>query len=556
MRIGTTRAGVFAPWAVVLIQIGCVGHSLTGDPIGDTRESVVQVASAERFFGDDRVGDKLSGHPELVPNSFPEFEELFGVGRHCARESSHEIFVVQETRGRGLEEVVGADIVLPRAVVTGCNTGAQGDAESLRNSFSLMAALVSEPEDVTQDGKAMIAFEPLEVMALDRVTSLYNFYVFHRNKFGGPGDVERVVRDANGRVRTMQLRHSSGVDLPVFVERTDPDDKRCFNCHPNGAPLMNELALPWSNWVSVRQSIPVVAALTEETAALVAEASGVEVGAPSSSGSMRSVSRRASLANELEPIIVAAIYNYVFGGGKQAGVAPKNGFAFGALDGTAISGGLPRLLRSVFCETELNYLSSGDSIPFQLMFDPSLKTANDEFVGLQPRAVGEAYPFLLPVRSEFDRRVEIFLQIEKYLAPALLTAIRLVDDQNDIFSETRCGLLGGLVEVELPKAPAEVNARVRDYLQERLDSGAIRFPDTQPQRMAYFRKLIGKAPFVGEPKATAKAAYIAELRQRVEHEFELFHHGDYRIFDERIAERKRKAKAMFPGPKTPLPVLD
>lgn len=77
--------------------------------------------------------------------------------------------------------------------------------------------------------------------------------------------------------------------------------KRCFGCHVNGAPLMNELHEPWSNWVSSRSKAS-RGALGGETKSIV-DQSTPNAAAPGRSG----------LANELEQIISQGTQRYIVG---------------------------------------------------------------------------------------------------------------------------------------------------------------------------------------------------------------------------------------------------
>src|SRR5262245_57739170 len=155
--------------AIVLLTAAC------GDGLGT---SVDDVAETRRLFGDDRVGDALRNRPSKVPGTFAQVEALFGIGRKCARGDSKEIFVVEErqTRANG-EQTPSEEGLMPRAVVTGCSTSPDSRAES----YSLMVALVSSPDAPhAGDGDPML-LTSVEVMALDRKTGLYNFYVFESN---------------------------------------------------------------------------------------------------------------------------------------------------------------------------------------------------------------------------------------------------------------------------------------------------------------------------------------------------------------------------------------
>ena len=66
-----------------------------------------------------------------------------------------------------------------------------------------------------------------------------------------------------------------------------------------------------------------------------------------------------------------------------------------------------------------------------------------------------------------DLEVETFLQMQGYLTPTTVNAVRLIDDENDIFSKTRCDLLSDVTK-SLPTVPAAVDKFVRDLLSKKL----------------------------------------------------------------------------------------
>lgn len=516
---------------------------------GSIDSSEADVKSDKDFYGSDRVGAMLKGHPEKIPASFPQFEKLFGVGRECQRRDSKEIFVVEESQTRlqlNVPEEHMHDVkktkLMPRAVIAGCNTGDISDPNSVKQSYSLFAALISDPDwKDSATGDTMRSW-PVEVIALDEKTGLYNFYVFEPAvtpsdvfspvSAGTPGKITRIFRAVEDRPG-----HAGKGEFKVFQQRLEPGKpvaapvqptgggNRCFNCHPNGAPLMNEIRDPWTNWVSFQKKLP-TSVMSGNTQAIVAEA------VPSSE------TGRSSLANDLEPIMRAAIHNYVYGpGGSNArpqGWAPKT--LMGELPG-----GVPHMLESVFCQTELNYDSSNAAVPAETFFDPDAAGPANLTM---PAAVGDVpVPFLLPIRSVRDKETERWLVDHNYLAQADSMAIRLLDDQNDIFSKTRCDVLGPAT-AGLPKDLDGAREHIRAAVKASLAS--MPWAATQPMRKAYVEALLTP----GIRRESAQRDYLTELSSR-------FDEMDKSILAIRAKESFRKSQAahMFPNASTPLPIL-
>lgn len=528
-----------------LVVAGAACSSSADDDGAAADEGAVN--ASKDFYGNDRVGAALKGHPEKIPATFLDFEKLFGVGRECKRVDSHETFIVEESQTRLQLNVpeenmhdVKATKLMPRAVVTGCNTGDLSDPNSVKNSYSLFAALISDPDMHGSPQGDTMRMWPLEVMALDESTGLYNFYVFEpavmpsdpwaEVPLGTKGKVTRIFRAVEDRPG----KANQG-ELKVFQQKLEPGKtvaapvqpagggKRCFNCHPNGAPLMNEIRDPWTNWVSFKKTLP-SATMSGVTQQLVAEA----VPNPENG--------RSSLANDLEPIMRAAIHNYVYGPKSTKTV----GWAQKTLNGEQ-PGGLEHMLESVFCQTELNYASATQVWPLETFFDPDAA----EKLGLSmPASIGPI-PFQMPVRSIRDRETERWLVDHGYLAQPDTLAIRLLDDENDIFSTPRCKVLDSL-RGKLPSEPEAVNKAIREAVK----SAATTMPwvSTQPGRKAYIDALLTP----GVRREVAERAYLAELG------------GRYNTADKSIdavrkkeASRKAKARAMFDNPRSsPLPILD
>jgi len=486
----------------------------------------MEVAETNDLFGDDRVRAALKADPARAPKTFSELEKLTGIGRACAREDSREVYIVEEpgTRFGGHQSEVQG--VLPRAVVTGCNTDASNPNSRL--SFTLMAALISSPDmPNASKGDAMVVDERLEVMALDDKTGLYNFYVFNDD---GPGSMKRVQRAPDGTVREF-------VKLPRKKLVRRASEEGCFTCHPNGGPLMNEMTDPWTNWVSTRKELPKDSHLTGETASLVSEAKSLD-------GSHS----RASLANQLEQTMRQAIAVWVEGSADK----PETGHARETIAGFQ-PGGLPQLLKSVFCQTEVNYVSAFDTVPLELFADPdAIKGSGIE----RPAAGGgDPVPVLMPARSEMDRRIQISLQKLGYISNPTALAIRLVDDQNDIFSSARCDLHKEVVAALPAKVakPADVDQVIRALLKKKLAAGLI----SDAKRKAYVAALIDATSTQDAPVAAARTPYFDSVKARINADIKLLDSASGRAkLKQRADGRKVAVRVMFPGDVNPLPILD
>jgi hypothetical protein len=518
--VGRTRAAL-AALALVGSGLAALGCGAEDPTVGDEDD----IAETRTIFGDDRVGAALKSNARGVPGSFPEFEKLLKVGRSCVRTDSKEIFVVEEDSSRATGATKEVMELLPRTVVTGCNTD-KANPESVRNSFNLMVALVSSPDAPNAAKNDPMVLTPVEVMALDEKTGLYNFYVFESNGAGQTGTVTRIQRQPDGAIN--EFRKEPGKALKTSVNQ----DKRCFNCHVNGGPLMNEMTEPWTNWVSTHKQLP-ESKLAGETLSIVSEAA-----APHGEHS------RSSLANDLEQTMRAAIRTWVTG----VATAPGSGHGPETLAGVQ-PGGLAGLLKSTFCETELNFASAFDTVPLELFLDPSAVSGGS--YSRPPADPADLFPILLPVRSEMDKRIELFLQKSGYLSARTIAAVRAVDDVNDVFSTARCGLYADVVK-GLPTAPADVDAKVRQVIGARLHAKAI----PPGARATYITKLIDLKVDDTAVKA-AKTVYLAESAKTfTAATAQLGTAAGKKALKARVQARKDAAQKMFPNPANPLPVLD
>lgn len=424
------------------------------------------------LFGDDRVADALERDPARAPRTLAEHEALFRIGRQCKRADSREVFVIEERATRFAEVMVPTPAPVPRAVITGCNPTPES-LDGVAVSFGLMTVVPTDPARPASDP---LAPTPIEVMARDRTTGLYSFYVFD-----GDG-VQRIVREG-AAVSTIIGRRDG-----TTTTRREPTS-RCFGCHVNGGPVMASLADPWTSWVSTRSENPGV--YSGETASLVSESNQLET------------TKRASFANALEGVMRNAIRAFV-------------------VDGLARSVDVRQQLRSVFCETELQFASTFGSVPLQIAIDPAAAAGS----GITGPVATDTFPQLLPIRSEIDLRIEESLVMTGVLDANTVRAVRLVDDENDIFSDKRCAVLARVLE----KLPAtNIDGHVRSVLRAVL---------TEPYALALL-----------DDREDGRDAYEATLRKRVEALFR-----DRASLERKLAERRARARKMFPGASHPLPI--
>lgn len=497
---------------------GCGGEdAATGDE--------ENIAETKAIFGDDRVGAKLASAPRSIPGTYPEVEELFGIGRKCSNDDSKEIYVVEESSSRAGGEQKITEALMPRAIVTGCNTDRQ-NPDSAINSFGLMVALFSSPDAPNAAEHDPMVLSPVEVMALDMTTGLYNFYVFEDNGAGSPGTVNRIQLRPDDTV--VRYRVEPGKKMTT----EEVPDRACQNCHANMGPVMNELSEPWTNWVSTHKQLP-EAELAGETRSIVDEAIALDGG-----------HNRSSFANDLEPTMRAAMRVWIDGlPGK-----PRSGFGPAVADGDQ-PGGIAGLLESVFCQTELNYASAATTVPVELFVDPAAVAG----AGIAPPNAYaiDVFPTQLPVRSEMDKRIEKYLIKQKYVSLRTATAIRIVDDTMDVFSSLRCGLYDE-VKNGLPSAPADVDAHVRKILSAKVASGEI----PAGPGASYISALIDPQRS-SEAQKAAQTAYYDDARARFQADAALLETAAGRAeLRKRVTFRKEAAKKMFPGPKNPLPILE
>lgn len=508
----------------------------TGTDSGGDSESAVHAAPLDEakelasILGDDRVAAYLRAHPDAIPGRFGQVEDAYGIGSKCNRTDSHEIWAVEEKDTR----ITGAQIempnLMPRVAVGGC----QQQLGNLRQTFELMVAMVSSNEPTANVDDA-IPDVPVEFMALDNTTGLFNFYVMEPTEGSPNGTLARFVRLADGTVQKW-----TKVPGQAATKEDFPQGK-CFNCHVHGGPVMNELTEPWTNWVSQHHQMS--RPMTGFTHALISEARPFP-GDPQG---------RSSIAQDLERVTRASIAMWVEGTG-----APGSGFGQQTLDGKQ-PGGVSKLLESVFCQTEVNYASvlKPDAIPTPLMLDQTV--AN--LAGLQPAVppvAGEGSDWtLLPVRSEADQRIEMFLVKKGILTNDTVLAARVFDDMHDIFSTKRCALL--------PDATARLAAggtideAVRASILASLDTddatrNAGGNTDTTKAQRDYLRVLLG-TNVTQDARDAAEYAYIDDVTARFQAEAAKIDSADgLAELSKRWTDRQGAARAMFPKPENMLPL--
>jgi hypothetical protein len=515
------RAGLAL--SLALGSVACEDEEIeTGDEL--------DVAETRSLFGDDRVADVLKDNLDRVPRNWAEFEKLFKIGRECVRQDTKEIFVVEESSSRATGHTEATEGLMPRAVITGCNTGDMpNDGEAQYQSFSLMAAIFSSPDVPGASKGDPMVFDRVEVMALDRKTGLYNFYLMTPSSDPKkPGVLQRI-----------QLRP----DNQVYTYTKDPTkkklstkksaDRQCNNCHINMGPLLNELHEPWTNWISTHKKLPDTASkLSGQTWSMVNEAVSID-----------GKHSRLSLANDMEKTVVAGMR--VWNEGTTAN--PKLGFVQATIDGDQ-PGGLEKLLASVFCETELQYASSFGTVPLELFVDPGAVAGGN----FQPPAsyATDTFPILMPVRSDMDKRSETSLIKKRILSQKTAIAIRLLDDRNDIFSAARCDLYGPATD-GLPTDPAKLDGHLRNFLRARTDSS---YPPGA--RRDYAKALLDDAASLDAVK-TARTTYLASMATVLKEDATKLQSVAGRDqLKSRSQLRKDAARNLFQGEANPMPLLE
>lgn len=530
--------------AASLQVVACGDENRTPSPPADP-------VAAAGLFGDDRVGDLLGQHLDRAPASLAQFEELFGVGRRCRREESHEVFIIEEASSRrgGVQK---PSPVQPRAVFTGCSTDA-ADPKRDQVTASLFVAVISSPDAPhAATGDSMIT-DDVEVMATDRTSGLYNFYVFRPSSGGAPGVVQRIVQHPDGTVeeRTQGLGQA--------LDTRPAQGRRCLSCHGSFDPLMNELSDPWTHWVSVRTPKAQSTGLTGDTLSIVEEARASD-----------GAHTRVSFASALEVTVRVGLHDLVAGLPER----PGSGLGWWVLrGGVAGAGGAPvpatptastmdgtvappapngdevvdarRALRSVFCDTALNFTSPVESAPLELFVDPAVILT--EGIARPVIPIAPAALFQMPIRSELDLQMEQFLVARGFLTAPLALAARVVDDRRDALSTTRCALWS-----QLSPGPKARGPWVEDV--RRVLAAAAAATPAGPKR-DYLQALVDPTASPASLEAPRKA-YADDVRRWVRDDARLLETDTGRqVLVDRVKSLKAAAAVLFPTDANPLPVF-
>ena len=183
----------------------------------------------------------------------------------------------------------------------------------------------------------------------------------------------------------------------------------------------------------------------------------------------------------------------------------------------------------------------------QVFWDPSVSSTLPKV-----SAEGDArVAFQVPVRSEVDKDIELFLVKQTPLTATTVQAARIVDDENDVFSEARCAMHAELLSVTTENVNDKLRAAIATHLE-----GAKAWPwtTTQPARLAYVRALLGTS----RPEQTAaRVEYMKELavRHRAIKVAFTDETADRQPFLDKIAARKKQTITLL-GAGGPAPVLD
>ncbi len=441
------------------------------------------------LFGDDRVADAFVAVWPDLPGSLEEVELLFGVGRACERPTSREVFTLEEPQTRRNGENVATIDWVPRFVMSGCS-------DTVAERAELFVVAVADPELPEVDDP--LARTHVELMARDRGTATFNFYDLSFEPGGGT-TIRRTVREDDE-----VLERSRTVGAPLIEQVASSN--HCFACHVQGAPLMLELSNPWTGWIS-EVSPQTRRSYAGATQSLVEE-------------SVVGLDGRGSRAYDLQGTVERAMERLV-----AEGLGPAAG---DALDRS--------MIRALLCETELNF----EPRPIALFVDPEVLDGTAASVTIPAML---ELPRLLPVRSRIDRQIERWLVAEGALRQSTALALRVFDDEHDVFSTRRCALAS-----ELPDevSTSTLEPALRGLLSSRLDETST------PTAAAYVAALI-EVPTPPQ-LAEVRLAYLDSVVERLEAAaLALEGEAGRQALEERAAGRVAAARAMFPGVSAPLP---
>ncbi len=205
------------------------------------------------------------------------------------------------------------------------------------------------------------------------------------------------------------------------------------------------------------------------------------------------------------------------------------------------------MLKSIFCQTELQYASTFSVVPLELFVDPGA-VAGGSFIA-PPAYSSELFPILMPVRSDMDKRIETAFIKKKLLKQNTVIAIRLVDDRNDIFSAKRCGLYDPIAAA-LPTDNTQIDAFIRNALKMQATTLY-----KAGNAKAYADVLLSDAPATDVVKA-ARVKYLADMTTL--YQTDIAKLKTLKGRDElktRSQSRKDQARVMFDRDANPMPVI-
>jgi hypothetical protein len=298
---------------------------------------------------------------------------------------------------------------------------------------------------------------------------------------------------------------------------------------------MNEFSGPWLHWVSSEHPEPVTEGLSGETLAIVSEAR-----APANEHT------RTSFAGPLEETLRISLGILAGGARSEDDMAVKKGGLVAATLEGALPGGIRALLRSSFCETVLAYgSSSGPYPPVQVYMEPAVFDGES-----YPRATEETKAPAItqfPIRSHLDRRIEDTLVDRGFLTRPMALALRLLDDENDVFSTKRCSTLD---QVQLPAVPAPdgVQKAIREAL-------LLKAPSLPPATAAFVTALL-KPETSAEALAQARTNYLEDARKRMaSYLADAASEASRARLAERSLQRRAAVAKLYEGVKNPMPVF-
>src|SRR6185369_12192385 len=147
-----------------------------------------------------------------------------------------------------------------------------------------------------------------------------------------------------------------------------------------------------------------------------------------------------------------------------------------------------------------------DTIPMGLLLDPAAANLAALQAPIAPTGVQWS---LLPVRAEIDVRIERFLQKANILRPDTVLAVRIMDDQHDVFSSRRCAVHAAVTPQLGPGV--SVDPVVRAAVLESVNSDPSGMTTAQRD---YIRTLVDPNA-TSDARDAAEAAYVSDLGDRL-----------------------------------------